>query len=508
MRRRDAIKHMGLLFGSSTFATLPRSLIAATEKTQLKIPDLLDGTVQNSQKHFSLKVQDGSSQFLEDKKTATLGINGDYLGPTLHFKRGDQVSINVNNSLTEPTTLHWHGLNIPAAVDGGPHQVIAPSSIWNPEFTIVQRAGTFWYHSHLSAKTGEQVYKGLAGMIIIDDEASGALNLPSEYGVDDIPLIVQDRRFNDDGSFSYVGMHRDVMTGMYGDTLLVNGTINPVLTATRQKLRLRVLNAANARSFSFSFSDGRPFQVIASDGGLLENPYTINSVVLAPAERAEIIVDVGNGEPVQLLGLPLGANSPFATQGMMQRMTASGLNSTVVLNIEPQSLLESSPAISTTLASFQRFEKSDAARQRNFVLSMQMGMGRGMMNNRPGAGNATGMMGSSNGNFFINNKSMNMSVINERIPIGSLEIWQITNESMMTHPFHVHHGQFQLISRNGQAPAGIELGEKDTIKVAPGETLQFLMKFDRFADPDNAYMYHCHILEHEDNGMMGQFTVE
>ena len=505
MKRRDAIKSMGLALSSLNFAA-PLSVFAANAQTPLKIPDLLTGDLVNSTLHYSLNVQAGTSRFLPDRDTETLGINGNYLGPTLRFKRGDDVALHVKNTLSEITTLHWHGLHIPAAVDGGPHQIIESGGNWNPEFSITQRAGTFWYHSHLDKKTGEQVYKGLAGMIIIDDESASGLDLPSQYGVDDIPLIIQDRRFNEDGSFRYVGMHRDVMTGMYGDRLLVNGCLNPVLSATTQKLRLRLLNAANARSFSFAFSDGRPFQIIASDGGLLENPIQVNNVILAPAERAEIIVDVGNGEPVQLLGLPLGANSVFASQGMMQRMTASGLESTVVLNIEPQSLLETSATVPAALASFERHRRSDAIRQRSFKLSMVMGMGGGMMGNRgPGR---RGANNEGSGNFFINGQAMDMNVVNERIPVGSLELWQIENDSIMMHPFHVHHGQFQLISRDGRAPIGIELGEKDTIKVAPGETLQFLMKFDRFADPEHAYMYHCHILEHEDNGMMGQFTVE
>ena len=511
MKRRDAIRSMGLALGGLNFATASCSLFAASAQTQLKIPELLSGDLQNSKKHYSLNVQAGTSRFLADRDTQTLGINGNYLGPTLHFNRGDNVSLHVNNGLNEATTVHWHGLHIPAAVDGGPHQVVQPGAAWNPEFAIDQRAGTFWYHSHLDQKTGEQVYKGLAGMIIIDDD-SDSLDLPNDYGIDDIPLIVQDRSFNPDGSFRYVGMHRDVMTGMYGDRLLINGCINPVFSATRQKLRLRILNGANARSFSFAFSDGRSFQIIASDGGLLENPVQVNDVVLAPAERAEIIVDISNGEPVQLLGLPLAANSTFAAQGMMQRMIASGLESTVVLSIEPESRLESSAALPNVLASFERYQRADADRQRNFKLSMVMGMGGGMMGNRGGgnsnSGGGRGMMAGGNGNFFINDKAMDMAVINERIPVGSLELWQIENDSMMMHPFHVHHGQFQLISRGGRPATGIERGEKDTIKVAPGETLQFLMKFDRFADPSHAYMYHCHILEHEDNGMMGQFTVE
>ncbi len=510
MKRRSAILSMGLIFSSMKFAALPGHSFAASAQTPLKIPQLLSGNLQNTKKHYPLNVQTGTSRILADRDTATLGINGSYLGPTLHFTRGDQVSLNVSNSLTEATTLHWHGLHIPAAVDGGPHQIIQPGASWNPQFTIDQRAGTFWYHSHLEKSSGEQVYKGLAGMIIIEDETKGALSLPNEYGVDDLPVIVQDRRFNEDGSFRYIRMHRDVMTGMYGDRLLVNGGLNPVFSATRQKLRLRLLNAANARSFSFAFSDGRSFQIIASDGGLLEAPIQANTVVLAPAERAEIVLDLSSGAAVQLLGLPLAASSPFAAQGMMQRMIASGLESTVVLSIEPDSRLETSDPVPAALASFERYQTVDAVRQRDFKLSMVMGMGMGggMMANRSTGGNRGAGMAGGNGNFSINDKVMDMDVINERIAVGSLELWQISNDSMMTHPFHVHHGQFQLIGRNGIPPVGIELGEKDTIKVAPGETLQFLMKFDRFADPDHAYMYHCHILEHEDNGMMGQFTVE
>ena len=180
---------------------------------ELKIPEMLTGESRNGRRHFSLTAQHGNSKFLAGLTTPTMGINGAYLGPTIRFTNGDDVAMHVENLLGEPTTLHWHGLHVPAKADGGPSQVIETDNTWNPEFSIMQRGGTFWYHSHLLARTGEQVYSGLAGMIIIDDEENQQSTLPSNYGVDDIPLIVQDRRFNQDGSFAYVTSHRDIMTG-------------------------------------------------------------------------------------------------------------------------------------------------------------------------------------------------------------------------------------------------------------------------------------------------------
>lgn len=221
--------------------------------------------------------------------------------------------MHVENQLPfEPTTLHWHGLYVPAAADGGPHNVIEPGDTWQPEFRVQQRASTLWYHSHLMGKAGEQVNKGLAGLIIIDDEECARTNLPSNYGVDDIPLIVQDRRFNEDGSFGYVDSMQDVMAGLYGDRILVNGTISPVFTPETNKIRFRVLNGANARIFNFGFSDERAFDVVASDGRLLSAAAAVRSVVLDPGERVEIVVDFSNRKPVQLISKPVLVNSRFA----------------------------------------------------------------------------------------------------------------------------------------------------------------------------------------------------
>lgn len=468
----------------------------------LRIPPLQSGEPRADSLQYALTAQRGTSRFLQGMATPTMGFNGDYLGPTLRFRNGSDVSMAVTNRLGEPTTVHWHGLHVPANVDGGPAQIIADDDTWNIRFRIMQKSGTFWYHSHLMDKTGEQVYRGLTGMILIDDEESSALDLPSDYGVDDIPLIVQDRRFNEDGSFRYIGMHRDVMTGVFGDWILVNGTTMPRFTPTTTSVRFRLLNAANARSFNFAFADGRTFDCIASDGGLLQQPVRLNRLELAPAERAEIVVDFSDGDPVDLVSLPIDTNSPYAPRGMMRNMYPMNDESFTILSIQPQSSLQRSAALPRILTNIRRIDASEAVRTRHFSLSMPMGMG--MMGRGGGGGGGMGM----NRRFTINGQSMDMSVINERVSMGDTEIWEITNESMMMHPFHVHHGQFQILDRDGISPPATEAGFKDTMRVGPGQTARFIMRFENFSDPETTYMYHCHILEHEDNGMMGQFTVE
>ena len=496
MTRRAFLR--GLAFApaltASFTAAFPRWALAASAKSPLRIPSRLDGLVNTLGKKYALEAREGSQEFLPGLHTPTIGINQDYLGPTLFLRRGDDVDLAVKTSLREDPTLHWHGLHVPAKADGGPAQIIEPGETWSPRFTVDQVAGTFWYHSHLLHKTGEQVYRGLTGMIVLEDRVSDALELPSSYGEDDIPLIVQDRRFNSDGSFDYIGMHRDVMTGLFGDTLLVNGTVNPVFRPTTTRVRFRLLNAANARTFTFAFDDRREFQLIATDGGFLEAPITRSEIVLAPAERAEIVVEFSGGRPCRLISLPLEPDSPFATRGMMARMHSGNDERFDILSIEPNPSLDASAPLPASLTSIPRLDPRDAVTTRRLTLSMAMGMG--MM--RRGGGSS----------FFINDKAMDMSVINYRVKKDSTEIWEIHNDSMMMHPFHIHHSQFQILDRDGRPPGPEERGLKDTVKVGPGETVRFIMRFENYADPDTAYMYHCHILEHEDNGMMGQFTVE
>jgi FtsP/CotA-like multicopper oxidase with cupredoxin domain len=229
---------------TATFLSQPQIHAAETGHfaNPLKIPALLEGAPGAEGKIYDLSVAAGKSEFLPGISTPTLGINGAYLGPTIRCRAGDRVTLRVKNTLTEPTTLHWHGLHVPARYDGGPHQVVEPGALWEPSFEIKQKASLCWYHSHLMGRTGEQVLRGLAGLFLIEDEESRPLRLPLEYGVDDIPLIIQDRRFNHDGSFDYLPAMPDIMMGYKGNVISINGTVDPHFVLRRQRTRMRILN--------------------------------------------------------------------------------------------------------------------------------------------------------------------------------------------------------------------------------------------------------------------------
>ena len=409
------------------------------------------------------------------------------------MRRGERVRLHVDNGLDDGATVHWHGFELPAAADGGPHQLIRPGARWSPSFEVRQRASLYWYHSHLHRGTGPQVYAGLAAPIYVRDDEEDALDLPSEYGVDDIPLIVQDRVLDNSGKLLYPqNMHAQMM-GVRGDRLYVNGTQNAVFDARTGQLRLRILNGSNARFYDFSLSGGQTMELIASDGGLLDRPHAVRSLRLAPGERAQILVDLSEGRPLSLL-----ATSPDNSMGMMGNgggMMGGGMmgrRRDDARTDEPFRILDIRPSGSSPrrnlppqLAALPALDPSLAVRTRRFVLDM-------------------GMMG---GGMSINGASMDMNVINERVPVGQWEIWEIANASMMAHPFHIHNVQFRVIDRDGHAPPPLETGFKDTVIVNPREQVRVLLRFEEHSDPDTPYMYHCHILEHEDAGMMGQFVV-
>ena len=247
----------------------------------LFIPDTLSGTT------FNITIQNGTKVFYTGYNTNTMGYNGPFLGPTLFMNKGDSVTLNVKNNLpTAPTTVHWHGFHIPAKHDGSPYQMIAPSTTWSPSFKIRNNAATYWYHAHPHGKTEIQVLKGLAGMIIIRDSAEASYNLPRHYKIDDFPLIVQSRIFDD---FFQIG------TATHDDSvLMVNGTANAYLPVPKQVVRFRLLNGSADRTYNFGLSDSSNFYVIASDGGLLAEPYSTKRLKLSNGERAEILIDFGN----------------------------------------------------------------------------------------------------------------------------------------------------------------------------------------------------------------------
>lgn len=466
------------LLGRPGFAT---QALAGDFSKPLPIPPLLENLdTTGKSAFFTMNAQRGNVSFFPDKTTLTLGYNGSFLGPTIRVRNGQRFQIKVNNNLPQVTTLHWHGLHVPARWDGGPRQPIPAGTAWNPDFVIRQEAATLWYHPHAMGLTGEQVYHGLAGMFFIEDEVSDSLNIPKTYGVDDIPLVIQDRRFFADGQFAYVQNMHDVMNGVVGNYLLVNGTIQPTLTIPKGQVRLRLLNGSNSSIYRIGFDDKRTFHVIASDGGFLKRPVPMNNIMLSAGERAEIVVDFSGESAFALISLLVEQMGSRTFEAM--RIAVKG-----------------TPEVTTLVQSLRKTEKipeGEASVHRNFIMET-MSMGRGRM--------GMGMMGRR---LTINGKKMDINRIDEQVKLGSTEIWEITNRSAMMmsmpHSMHLHDVQFQILSRNGRLPALHEQGRKDTVLIMPGETVQII---SRFHDYTGIYMYHCHLLEHEDDGMMGQFEV-
>lgn len=454
----------------------------------LWIPDTLSGT------QFNLAIKDTFAQVVHTgNQTITGGINGKFWGPTLFFNKGDEVHLNVHNALNDSTTVHWHGMHLPAVMDGGPHQVIPPGTVWQPYWTVTNHAATYWYHPHLHMTTQEQITKGIGGLIIVRDSVERSLALPRTYGVDDIPLVLQDRDFTSTNQFSVVP---------YGDSMMTNMTLRPQYTVPAQMVRLRILNAAIERSYNLGFSDNRTFYVIASDGGLLNAPVAKTKYLIHAGERVEILVNCSGQSGTsfdlkafnsQLAGFIAGGesfpNGPFANA--LGHIDFNILH----INVGAQTAAPIT-AVPATLTTNTLLSAANANTTRYLTISDSSGVPNILGPNA----------------FIINHRLFNINYVDYDVPLNNTEIWQITSSSVFGHPFHIHDVEFNILSINGVAPDATQAGWKDVVfvkgKTGPTNTVvRFIAKFDDYADPMHPFMYHCHISLHEDEGMMGQFVV-
>ena len=511
---------MGAMHGMHHAPAAPKPASATRSgafKRPLAIPPELRGELQaDGVRAYALRMQAGQSQLVASLNTPTWGYNGSFLGPALRIPRGRPVALTVANGLDQTSTTHWHGAHVPGEMDGGPHAPTAPGASQRSAFTLDQPAATLWYHPHPDMRTGAHVWAGMAGLLLVDDGLDARLGLPHAWGVDDIPLILQDRRLDARGRLVYMSEGMSDMMGMKGDRFLVNGREQPFAALPAQRVRLRLLNASNARVYNVERSDQRPFHMIASDAGLLPRPVEMRALLLAPAERAEIVLDLrgmqgktlvlrSNSAPVVPdLGSSMGDSDAFDHSGfdlLQIRVTAP--------NARPGHLPAQLAAVDTL--------KPTRPQPRPFSLQGMSGSMNGMggmsgMSSMGGATAPTGPGGMSLGTggermFSINHQYMDMAVINQQIRRGDTEIWEVSNDAEMAHPFHVHGTSFQILARNGTPPPEHERGWKDVVLLRRNETVRLIMRFGQPAGVHHPYMYHCHILEHEDNGMMGQFTV-
>lgn len=422
----------------------------------------------------------------------TFGINGSYLGPVLRVKQGQTLPFDVRNAIDQVTTLHWHGLHIPGDVDGGPHQEIEPGAAWAPDVPIVQSASMNWFHSHMHGRTAQQTYKGLAGVLLIEDDASLSADLPKTYGVDDFTLVLQDKTFDAAGKMTYALSAEVFEDGFQGDTMTVNGAIAPVVQSVPQGLvRLRILNACNARFLALSMETG-PITVIASDGGFLSSPVETDTVLMSPGERYEVLVDMGAIDANTLNVNMDGGGGFFAN-------LFGGSKNTAALTLISTSEKGFSGSMPKSLANLAPANRSDASVTRSFELQMDVGA------DLTALALAWDNVCGSAGAMAINGQPMKMDRIDETVRKGDTEIWRISVDDML-HPFHVHGCSFRILSQSGAEPPAYAQGWKDMVHVEEGWS-DVLVQFNHEAPRDAPYMYHCHILEHEDCGMMGQFTV-
>jgi blue copper oxidase len=469
---------------------------------------------------IALDARPGSKRFVGDRETATYGINGPYLGPAVRVRRGEKVVAQVSNNVSENITMHWHGLIIPGPADGGPHQVIPPGKRWQTELSIDQPAATLWFHPHYYPSTAQEVIKGLAGLLIVDDEESGRLPLPTRWGVDDIPLIIQDRRFTPDGQFFDRMNDIAVTNGYPGDTALVNGAVYPQARTARGWIRLRLLNGSNARSYILTASDGRSLYVIGSDGGLLESPVELKQLLIHVGERFEVLVDGRDGRAFDIVTLPVAQDimrlPPFDRPLPLVTISPDGVDGTgqlpaslVVLPALPQQLPPTSqelvmnmfrdqqgtiPLKTAGLMAMVKSGKTDPAVVERVV---------NLIVNDPALSQSEQL--SANG---VNGKPFSIERIDFAAARNQDLRWRISEgNDLMLHPVHIHGCQFRIISQDGKPPEAERAGWKDIAPISAGGFSEILVRFPHPAGRDAPYMAHCHILEHEDSGMMTQFTV-
>lgn len=463
----------------------------------LRIPPLLDyKTEQDGTKVFRMQVVKGEMALVEGLKTETMGYNGDILGPTIRCRSGDPIRVEIENHLPYVTTNHWHGLHLPAKQDGGPHHMILPGEMWNSQWTVKQEAAMFWYHPHMMHQTGQQVYQGMAGFFFVDTDASDKLGLPSEYGVDDIPLVIQDRLLDSNNQLNYRPKKSDDM-GMKGPHILINGGEKPHWSAPAQWVRLRVLNGSNARIYNIGFEGDLTFYQTGTDGGALERPVALKRARLGPAERAEILVNLSEmkGQTLKLMSysseIMPQMNAQIVTKDHDLDQIDQSDYALMTFSVDKAGNPNAMQALPEQLIPIRWIPESQAVNQqrpRPFRLNVMNG-------------------------FFINRRTMDLARLDFFVKKGDTEIWEIINTSWMSHPFHVHDVQFQILDRyNTQTgvrsePFENERGWKDTVYVEPWERVRIIMEFKEYADPNVPYMVHCHILEHEDDGMMQQFVV-
>ena len=431
---------------------------ATAFQSPLAIPPELQPIASDSTTdYYEMTQMESVVEIIPGTSTTIWGYNGITPGPTIRARRGRKVQVTQHNSLPAGVSTHLHGGEIEAASDGHPTDLIPPGSSKTYNYSNIQKACTLWYHDHAVDETAQHVYKGLAGFYIIEDDEELSLNLPS--GDYEIPMVIQDRSFNADGSFAYSGNQ----SGELGDTILVNGVVQPYLEVANRKYRFRILNGSNRREYVLALSNGQAITQIGTDGGLLESPVDLDNIWMSPAYRVDIVIDFSK--------VPVGQSV------VLQNLDGSGSTAEIMRFDVVRSEVDTS-SLPSRLTTIERLDPAQAVTTRRFTFSRRRG------------------------SWVINGRTYDPNRIDANPKVNTVEIWELSNRSMMNHPVHIHLAQFQVLGSTGNLPE--YMGLKDTFVVRPMQTVRVI---GRFANYTGKYVFHCHNLEHEDFAMMANFEV-
>jgi FtsP/CotA-like multicopper oxidase with cupredoxin domain len=448
------------------------SLAASAQETLTEPPVLENVAPVPHTVEVSLTAAPAMLGLVPGAVTNVYAYNGRIPGPTLEVREGDRVIVHFTNLLPEPSTIHWHGIHLPASMDGSPLDPVAPDGRYDYVFTIpMGTAGTYWYHPHPHHRTGFQVAMGLYGAIVVRPAQD-----PLPASLPEKLLILADNRFGLGGAIDIEPGHHappnpiDEANGREGDVLFVNGQIRPTLAIRNGEIqRWRILNASAARFYRLSLP-GHTLLQVGTDGGLFEHPVARSELLLAPAERLELLVQ-GSGAPGSRSVLQSLPYDRYVPQTRPKDWNQARQLLTLEYTAEPP---VASPVIPATLRPIPPLDPMKATATRLVVL----------------------FQGFLNGRLFDENR------VDMAAPLGATEIWQVENPLGMDHPFHLHGFQFQVLDRNGiREPFRTW---KDTVNVPKGELVRFIVRYD---DYPGKWMFHCHILDHEDHGMMGILEV-
>jgi spore coat protein A len=429
----------------------------------LPIPQALAPTSQDATTdYYTVTEKPANLSVIPGKTTPMWTYNGTWPGPMIKATSGRQVKLHVINNLSFATTTHLHGAHVAPSSDGGPVDLVAAGQSRDYVYPNNQSARTQWYHDHAKDNTGKNVYMGLAGMYLISDPQEQGLNLPS--GAYDVPLVIQDRTFNSDGTLAYAPSSSDYRDGLMGDTLFVNGAAQPYFKVATHKYRFRILNGSNARYYKFSLSNGATMTQIGTEGGLLSKPYAQSSISLAPAERADVVVDFAN--------VPVGTSVTLRND--------SGWNgASDIMRFDVTNAISDTSTVPTSMRAFTPPSAAAVSVRRTFTIDQ----GR-------------------DGMWTFNGKMYDPARIDANVALGATEEWTFENKSGQAHPIHMHDINFQVVS--GGSTSGPNSEWKETVNVPSWSSVTVRAQFPDFT---GIYMFHCHILEHEDHMLMAQFKV-